>query len=206
MKRARVQNGSVVFNKRYGTWNFLWTEKDKRRSRKLGDLSELPTKQSALRKAEAVRMELRFQPPTSVPRVKTLVEQYRAEKMPSRYSTRRGYEVWLKNHILPRWGEQPITALQPRPVEIWLSSMDLSPKSRGPYSGATTHNLGLCNVERARSSASKSDFARNCKRLFEAYPAASKSHGRRVPEVLAGLGRPVSHHLPGVRLLWPPHL
>lgn len=101
----------------------------------MGDLSELPTKQSALRKAEAVRMELRFQPPTSVPRVKTLVEQYRAEKMPSRYSTRRGYEVWLKNHILPRWGEQPITALQPRPVEIWLSSMDLSPKSRGHIRG-----------------------------------------------------------------------
>lgn len=50
--------------------------------------------------------------------------------MPSRYSTRRGYEVWLRNHILPRWGEQPITALQPRSAEIWLSSLNLSPKSR----------------------------------------------------------------------------
>ncbi len=29
------------------------------------------------------------------------------------------------------WDEEPITALQPRPVGIWLSSRDLSPKSRG---------------------------------------------------------------------------
>jgi len=85
--------------------------------------------------AKVLRMELRFQPPTSAPTVKALVEQYRAEKMPSRYSTRRGYEVWLRNHILPRWGELPITALQPRPAEIWLSSLDLSPKSRGHIRG-----------------------------------------------------------------------
>ncbi len=124
-----------MFNKRFGTWNFLWVEGGQRKSRKLGDLSELPTKQSALKKADALRMELRFRPPTSVPTVRALVEQYRAEKMPSRYSTRRGYEVWLKGHILPRWGEQPITALQPRPAEIWLSSLKLSPKSRGHIRG-----------------------------------------------------------------------
>lgn len=131
MKRARIQNGSVVYNKRFGSWNFLWVVGGQRRSRKLGDLSELPTKQSALKKAEALRMELRFRPPTSVPTVRALVEQYRTEKMPSRYSTRRGYDVWLKNYILPRWGEQPITAFQPRPAEMWLSSQNVSPKSRG---------------------------------------------------------------------------
>jgi integrase len=135
LKRARIQNGSVVYNKRFGTWNFLWLEDGRRKSRKLGDLADLPTKPSALKRADAVRMELRFRPPASVPRIKALVEQYRAEKMPSRYSTRRGYEVWLRNHILPRWGEEPITALQPRPAEIWLSSLDLSPKSRGHVRG-----------------------------------------------------------------------
>jgi hypothetical protein len=28
--------------------------------------------------------------------VSTLIEQYRVEKMPTRYSTRRSYEVWLR--------------------------------------------------------------------------------------------------------------
>ena len=55
--------------------------------------------------------------------------------MPTRYSTQRSYEVWLKNYVLPEWGEQPITALQPRPAEMWLSSLNLSPKSQGHVRG-----------------------------------------------------------------------
>ena len=33
-------------------------------------------------------------------------------------------------HLLPYWGDQPISALQPRPVEFWLRGLALSPKSR----------------------------------------------------------------------------
>jgi integrase len=66
----------------------------------------------------------------TVPTVKMLVEQYRLEKMPQRFSTRYGYEAWIKNHILPRWGNSPITDVQPREVELWLRSLALSPKSR----------------------------------------------------------------------------
>ena len=50
--------------------------------------------------------------------------------MPTRYSTRRGYEVWIKRYCIPRWGEVPITDVQPRDVELWLSSLTLTPKSR----------------------------------------------------------------------------
>jgi integrase len=71
--------------------------------------------------------------------VNTLVEQYRAEKMPSRFSTRTAYESWLSNHILPRWGNSSITDLQARPVELWLNSLALSPKSR-------VHVRGLLHV------------------------------------------------------------
>jgi integrase len=74
-------------------------------------------------------MELRFQAPT-VPKVEDLIDRYRLEKMPERFSTRYGYESWIKNHILPRWGESPITDLQAREVEQWLKSLPLSPKSR----------------------------------------------------------------------------
>jgi integrase len=133
VKRARIK-GRVVRNKRYGTWNYLWTENGENHSRKLGDFSELPTRDAALKKAQCVGLELRFQAP-AVPKVAGLVEQYRADKMPKRYSTRRVYELWLKNHILPRWGDNGITELKPRPVEQWLESLDLSPKSRGHIRG-----------------------------------------------------------------------
>jgi hypothetical protein len=73
----------------------------KRRSRKLGNLSELPREQ-ALKKAEAVRQELRFEPQTPPLMVSTLVEQYQVEKMPTRSSTSRVYKLWLKKYILPQ--------------------------------------------------------------------------------------------------------
>jgi hypothetical protein len=59
-----------------------------------------------------------------------LVEHYRVEKMPQRFSTRYGYDQWLVNHVLPKWGKASITDLQPRPVELWLHSLVLSPKNR----------------------------------------------------------------------------
>ena len=83
----------------------------------------------------AVRQELRFDPSVLAPKVKTLVEQYQLEKMPTRYSTSRVYKLWLKNYILPQWAERPLTELQPRPVELWLSNLELSPKSRGHIRG-----------------------------------------------------------------------
>jgi integrase len=132
MKRARVQNGSVIFNKRYGTWWFAWFDQyHKRRWRKLGHISGVPTRADALKKADALRQELRFLPPNSAPTVTALVEQYQSERMPKRSSTRRVYGLWLKKYILPQWGDQELTKLQPRPVELWLSSLELAPKTRG---------------------------------------------------------------------------
>jgi integrase len=65
----------------------------------------------------------------------TLVEQYRTEKMPQRYSTRRAYEVWLRHRILPRWGDSLLTEVHARPVERWLQTLELSPKSRAELRG-----------------------------------------------------------------------
>jgi hypothetical protein len=50
--------------------------------------------------------------------------------MPERISTRHGYNAWLNNHVLPRWGECSIINVQARPVELWLQSLTLAPKSR----------------------------------------------------------------------------
>jgi integrase len=55
--------------------------------------------------------------------------------MPQRYSTRRSYDVWLRLYVVPRWFDSPITEVQARPVELWLQSLDLTPRSRSSIRG-----------------------------------------------------------------------
>lgn len=138
MKRAaRHKTGSVVFDKRRKTWNFLWWEDGKRRSRLIGSATEHPTKASAWRTAVTFQdsSESKAKPMNNGLAVNTLVQQYRAEKMPKRIDTRRAYEVWLRNHILPRWGDSSLAELQARPVELWLESLLLAPKSKAHIRG-----------------------------------------------------------------------
>ena len=130
MKRARVQNGCVALDKRIKCWNFFWRENGRRRSKVIGSLRDYPTKGAAWKAAKPLRDTLENQMTVSgiAPMVKTFVEQYRAERMPARASTKRGYEAWIDNHIMPRWGDCPLSEVQARPVELWLQSLTLSPK------------------------------------------------------------------------------
>jgi integrase len=50
--------------------------------------------------------------------------------MPQRASTRRGYESWIDNYVLPKWGASRLADVQARPVELWLQSLTLAPKSK----------------------------------------------------------------------------
>jgi len=130
---VRQRQGSVVLDKRIKTWNFFFWENGKRRSKKIGSLSQYPTKASAWRAAKPLRdaVERQVKVGSNVtPTVRRLVEQYRAEKMPKRNDTRRAYEVWLSNHIIPRWGDHALSELQARPVELWIESLPLAPKSK----------------------------------------------------------------------------
>jgi len=130
MKRARIQQGSVVFDKRRKTWNFLWCDDGHRRTKLIGSVREFPTKTAACQKAESFSRSLEKQPASGVLTVNALAELYKSERLPSRYATARVYCYWLRNHILPKWGETPITEIQPRPVELWLRQLRLSPKSK----------------------------------------------------------------------------
>jgi hypothetical protein len=60
--RAQKPKGSVVYNRSRATWNYLFMEGGKRKSRKLGTLSDLPTKADAIRKAEVVKRERGWSP------------------------------------------------------------------------------------------------------------------------------------------------
>lgn len=129
MKRARKPK--AVRNQARGTWVFFPVIDGKRTTRKLGSLKELSQEQ-ADRKAADVLCSLRLQAERNSPPVSLIVEQYRNESMPKlRHSTQRVTGLWLKKHILPRWGKQLITELQPRPVQLWLESLPLAPRTRG---------------------------------------------------------------------------
>src|ERR1700721_3246325 len=128
MRRVRHNTGSVLFDKGRGTWRLLQWVDGRRRSQTLGTKQELPTKAAAWKVANAL-MPKKPKHATGFT-VSSLVEIYRAERMPQRFSTRYSYDQWLTNHILPHWGEGSITDVKPRPVELWLHSLTLSPKSR----------------------------------------------------------------------------
>src|SRR5262249_39983376 len=138
-RAARFKTGSVVFDRRRKTWNFLWWQNGRRRTKLIGSVQQFPTKGAAQRAALALQQP---EPQTITGTELTvgmLVNQYRVEKMPQRQSTRRSYNLWLENHIFPKWGDSTVSSLQARPVELWLDSLMLSPKSK-------SHIRGLLHV------------------------------------------------------------
>jgi integrase len=128
LRVQRHTSGSVRYDKRRKTWNYLWYDGPVRRSKRIGTKQEFPTKAAAWKEVESLEIQ---QPKTqSGNTVRSVIARYEAERMPSRHSTARVYRSFLKNHILPKWGDTEIQALQPRPVELWLRELPLSPKSK----------------------------------------------------------------------------
>lgn len=129
--RERHKTGSLVFDRSRGTWRFLQWVNGKRKSQTIGTKQEFPTKAAAWKAVKPLAQVSTSTAPT----VNTLVEQYKAEKMPTRLDTRRTYNAWLKNHIVPKFGQCAITDVQARSAELWLQSLALSPKSRAHIRG-----------------------------------------------------------------------
>jgi integrase len=129
MRVQRHAPGSVRFDKRRATWNYLWYEAGKRRSKLIGTKQECPTKATAWKEVERLQLG-KPRTRSSGETMRQLIAHYEAERMPSRHSTAQVYRSFLKNHILPRWGDTLIREVQPRPVELWLRNLQLSPKSK----------------------------------------------------------------------------
>ncbi len=121
---------SVIYSRTRGTWHFKWLEDGQPRRKQLGTIRELPTREDAEKAAKPFRKMLSKPIAKATPIVSALAAQYMIEKMSNRFSTARSLKSWLRNHILPEWGDQPITNLQARPVDLWLRGLSLSPKSR----------------------------------------------------------------------------
>jgi integrase len=130
LRVQRHKTGSVRFDKRRGTWNYLWYDGPSRRSKRIGTKQEFPTKAAAWKEVES--LEIQAKPPDGDKgdTVRSVVARYEAERMPSRQSTVRVYRSFLNNHVLPKWADTRIQDVQPRPVELWLRELPLSPKSK----------------------------------------------------------------------------
>lgn len=129
MRTQRHTVGCVRFDKRRGTWNYLFYDHGKRRSKRIGTKKDYPTKAAAWKAVTPVCHM------AEGPTIHALVEHYRVEKMPTRYSTRRSYDSWLRNHIVPKFGPCAISDVQARPAELWLESLKLAPRSRAAVRG-----------------------------------------------------------------------
>jgi integrase len=129
MRAKRRNTGSVVFDKHISKWRFLQWVHGKRKSQVIGTKQEFPTKAAAWREAERLRLSPE-KPIHEAHTVRALAARYEAERFPSRKSTARVYRSWLHKHVLPEWGAKPVSEIQPRPVELWLRSLALSPKSK----------------------------------------------------------------------------
>lgn len=208
MKVQQNVGGSVRYDKRRKTWNYLWYDGSIRRSKRIGTKQEFPTKAAAWRAVD--RLDVRPRSETNGDTVRSMIERYKAERMPTRHTTRRVYDCFLRNHILPKWGDEPIQALQPRPVELWLKSLPLSPKSKthvrslmhilleyGMWSGvldisrnpiSLVRNTGATQKTRKTRSLSVEEFQALLKEVQEPFATIallSVCLGLRISEVLA---------------------
>jgi integrase len=131
MRVQRHTSGSVRYDRRRNTWNYLWYDGTIRRSKRIGTKQEFPTKAAAWKQVGQLDIhQPKAKSGNTGDTVRSVIERYEAERMPSRPSTARVYRCFLKNHILPKWGDTGIRAVQPRPVELWLRELPLSPRSK----------------------------------------------------------------------------
>lgn len=139
-RRTRYQNGSVQREKRRSgpdVWIFRWREtgtdgESKYRKAIVGTVETLTNEASALKAAQALRIDANQQTPQAEAGPKTvasLVAHYRLKELAGdrngrkAFSTRAAYEYNLTNWILPRWGEHKLDQVRPVAVEEWLDGI-----------------------------------------------------------------------------------
>jgi len=140
-RRTRYQQGSVQRDKRRSgpdVWVFRWREigtdgKSVQRKAVIGTVVKLPSEASALKAAQALRIDANQQTPRADSRPSTiaeLIEHYRLKELieddqgRKAHSTRAAYECYLNGWIVPRWGNHRLPQVKSVAVEEWLGSIE----------------------------------------------------------------------------------
>jgi hypothetical protein len=139
MRVRRHSSGCVRYDRRRKTWNYLWYEAGKRRSKLIGNKQQYPTKAFAWIAVERLQVKPKSTSETGTT-VSSVIARYEIERMPSRKSTARVYRSFLHNHITPKWGEALITDLQPRRLSCGYVSCHC-PRSPKPMCAASCTRL-----------------------------------------------------------------
>jgi integrase len=117
-------------------------------SRQLGTISDLPTKRHAEKAAEAVRIEINSSEKPPRMTFGGLIERYKLDKLPERYSTRVSYLSCLNVHVSPQWGDYTLEQIAKVPYEVekWFEGLQLAPKTKGHIKGLM-HRLFECAMK-----------------------------------------------------------
>jgi len=134
------QQGSVQREKRRSgldVWIYRWYEtgtdgKSKYRKAIVGTVVTLANQASALKAAQALRIDANHEAPHTEGGPKTvaeLISHYRLKELAGEqqgrkaFSTRAAYECYLKAWVLPRWGTYRVDQVKPVAVEAWLDGI-----------------------------------------------------------------------------------
>jgi hypothetical protein len=143
-KRSSMQNGSLIkANRRNGpeVWEFRWRDRTSGKAvyRRivLGSAQQFPTEIEARAAAAGIVLEINVNDPrvqTHALTISQLAEHYRHRELSAdntwkAYSTKKGYENYLKRWIVPKWGEFAICKIKPIEVELWLRQLPLARSS-----------------------------------------------------------------------------
>ena len=93
MRVQRHASGSVRYDKRRKTWNYLWYDGPVRRSKRIGTKQEFPTKAAAWKEVESLETQATETTETG-DTVRSVIARYEAERMPTRPSTARVYRCF----------------------------------------------------------------------------------------------------------------
>ena len=126
---GEVRRAHIVQYKTRGLWALRWTEDGERKTKVIGTVRQWPTRREC-EQANRHLLNMYNRPAKHVPTIAELIKEYRKTDMPERASTRRGYESYFENHLIPQWGSTPINELRPDPLEQWLRRLKLSTKTK----------------------------------------------------------------------------
>jgi len=136
-----MQNGSVIRTKRrngQSVWEFRWRDRTSGRAiyRRivLGTTQQFSTETEARETVAGIVLEVNANDPrwkTSALTMSQLTEHYRRRELSAdnawkSYATKKGYEIYLKRWIAPRWGTYQLNKIKPIEVELWLRQLPLA--------------------------------------------------------------------------------
>ena len=132
----RYQVGCLYREKRKArpdVWVFRFRDGKTNRKKIIGTVEEFSTKTKAFRACELLRANINKN--TGTPRtIGELVLHYRQKEMPEdgskSFSTRTAYYTYLRNWIVPAWGEHSLSDVRTVAVEDWLRTLPLANGSR----------------------------------------------------------------------------